>query len=440
MKFFYFIIIFIVLNNCSFDNKTGIWKNENLKDDKLNNTFKDFQNLSLDKNRFSEQIPINQNFKFLITESKEINSWQDIFFNLENNFENFNYSNLNNLTYKGKKVSRKTISDRILFENNNVIVNDIRGNLIINSISEKKIKKFNFYKKKYKNLDIKINFSIENDVIYVADNLGYLYAYNHELDKILWGKNYKIPFRSNIKIVDELLIAANQNNNLYFFNKKNGDIIRSIPTEETILKNEFTNNISANIENIFFLNTFGSLYSFGKNSRKLNWFINLNQTLDLTPSNLFRSNPIISNNNKLIISTNTNTFVIDSNSGTIIYKYDFGSNIKPLIINDYLFLVTIKDFLISLDLNSGKIIYSYELNKKTSDFLKSEKKKIYPKNIAMLSDNIFLFLENSFALKLDIYGNLNKIIKFSNRFETYPIFIDKNIIYVNKKNKVVIIN
>ena len=440
MKFFYFIIIFIFLNNCSFDNKTGIWKNENLKDDKLNNTFKDFQNLSPDKNRFSEQIPITQNFEFLITESKEIYSWQDIFFNLENNSENFNYSNLNNLIYKGKKVSRKTISDRILFENNNVIISDIRGNLIINSISEKKIKKFNFYKKKYKNLDIKINFSIENDVIYVADNLGYLYAYNHDLDKILWAKNYKIPFRSNIKIIDELLIAANQNNNLYLFDKKNGDIIRSIPTEETILKNEFTNNISANIENIFFLNTFGSLYSINKNSRKLNWFINLNQTLDFTPSNLFRSSPIISNNNKLIISSNTNTFVIDSNSGTIIYKYDFGSNIKPLIINDYLFLVTIKDFLISLDLNSGKIIYSYELNKKTSDFLKSKKKKIYPKNIAMLSDNIFLFLENSFALKFDIYGNLNKIIKFSNKFETYPIFIDKNIIYVNKKNKVVIIN
>ena len=31
MKLFHFFLIIILLTNCSFDNKTGIWKNENLK-------------------------------------------------------------------------------------------------------------------------------------------------------------------------------------------------------------------------------------------------------------------------------------------------------------------------------------------------------------------------------------------------------------------------
>ena len=36
MKLFFVLIIFLTLNNCSFDNKTGIWKNENnnFKEDK----------------------------------------------------------------------------------------------------------------------------------------------------------------------------------------------------------------------------------------------------------------------------------------------------------------------------------------------------------------------------------------------------------------------
>ena len=34
--------------------------------------------------------------------------------------------------------------------------------------------------------------------------------------KLLWAKNYKIPFRSNLKIYKNKLIAANQNNNLFF--------------------------------------------------------------------------------------------------------------------------------------------------------------------------------------------------------------------------------
>ena len=98
-----------------------------------------------------------------------------------------------------------------------MIITDQKGNLIAYSIDKKKkINKFNFYKKKYKNISIKINFIIDNNVIYSSDNLGYLYAFDYKKNKILWAKNYKIPFRSNLKINGSKLIAANQNNNLFF--------------------------------------------------------------------------------------------------------------------------------------------------------------------------------------------------------------------------------
>ena len=42
MKNFFFLIILILFQNCSFDQKTGIWKNENLIDEE-NNVFKEFE-------------------------------------------------------------------------------------------------------------------------------------------------------------------------------------------------------------------------------------------------------------------------------------------------------------------------------------------------------------------------------------------------------------
>ena len=36
-----------------------------------------------------------------------------------------------------------------------------------------------------------------------------------------------------------------------------------------------------------FLNTFGSLYSINFDNFNINWFINLNQSFDLNPRNLF---------------------------------------------------------------------------------------------------------------------------------------------------------
>ena len=89
---------------------------------------------------------------------------------------------------------------------------------------------------------------------------------NFKERKILWAKNFKIPFRSNIKIFKNKIITSNQNNDLYFIDKKNGDLLRLIPTEETSVKNNFVNNLSLSRSNTYFLNTFGSLYAFDNES------------------------------------------------------------------------------------------------------------------------------------------------------------------------------
>ena len=55
---FFFILILILLNNCSFDNKTGIWNsNEKLAKKKIG-TFNEFKALSISKDNFNKTIKI----------------------------------------------------------------------------------------------------------------------------------------------------------------------------------------------------------------------------------------------------------------------------------------------------------------------------------------------------------------------------------------------
>ena len=204
--------------------------------------------------QFDKIIPFNSKYKFNLTKPIIVSSWKDIYYNQSNNLENLNYKELNQIKYKSKKISRNITSTSILLESGNIIFSDLKGNIIVFSLDENKIfEKFNFYKKKYKKLKKTINMIVEDNIIYVSDNFGYLYAYNYKNKKVLWAKNYKIPFRSNLKIFNEKLIAANQNNNLFFFNKKTGNIIKSFPTEETVIKNYFINNLSLNNEYTVFL-------------------------------------------------------------------------------------------------------------------------------------------------------------------------------------------
>ena len=440
MNILKFLFILIIFQHCSFDNKSGIWQNENDKQ-KKENVFKDFKKLSTTKDFFNEKIEIKKNY--LIDLSKNIvnKQWKDIYYNNSNNYKNFKYENLNKLTFKSKKFSKYNIDKYKLYENGNIILSDDGGNLFIFSIKEKRIiRKFNFYKNKFKKIKKKINFLVANNIIFVSDNLGYLYAIDYKKDKVIWAKNYKIPFRSNLKLYQNTLIAANQNNSLFFFNKNNGDLLKKIPTEETLIKNEFINNLSISKNNLFFLNTYGSLYSININLMSVEWFININQSLDLNPSNLFVGKEIINYKGILVTSSNNFTYIFDEKSGSLLYKKNFISSVKPILNNSHLFLITKNNFLICLNLKNKKIVYSYDINQKIAEFLNLKKKKVEPQSIFLVNNKIFIFLKNNYLIIFNISGELEEVRKLPSKIHSTPIFINNSIFYLDQKNRLLVLN
>ena len=96
-------------------------------------------------------------------------------------------------------------------------------------------------------------------------------------------------------------------------------MIRLIPTEEVMVNNQFINNISLTKPTLF-LNTYGTLYSISNDKMKINWFLNLNQTLDLNLSNLFSGSQIINNNRLIVASTDKFTYIIENTTGKIVLK------------------------------------------------------------------------------------------------------------------------
>ena len=442
MKCFKVLIICLTLSSCSFDNKTGIWKNEKNDIDDESNIFKEFKTVTTFENKFNKIIPFDNKNKFQLLKPINNLEWNDEFFGLNNNLKNFQYDDLNKIILKSKKLSNNKVFERILFANNHLIINDEKGNIIIYSISRKKtIYKFNFYKKKYKKIKKKLNLIIENDIIYVSDNIGYLYSFNYKHNKLLWAKTYKIPFRSNLKIFNNKIIASNQNNNLFVLDKNNGDLIKFIPTEETIVKNNFINNLSIDDKNnLFFLNTYGSLYSIDAKNMKINWFLNLNQSTDVNPSNLFKSVQIVSNENKVLIGSNNKTFIIDKNSGFIENKFIFAPLIKPIINKTYAFLITENNYLISIDLSTNKILYSSYINQEIANFLNVNKKNVEIQSFMLLSNKITIFLKNSFVLNFNSIGKLQSVKKLPSKLNSIPIIINKLLYFLDKKNRLVILS
>ena len=440
MKFYFISIIILLITGCSFDNKSGIWTSD--KDLKKNNDIlKDFKKISVSEDTFDKIISLENAKEIEISSPVNNLNWNDIYFNDENNLKNFKVGSLNQILFKSKKLSRNKSNNYLIFENGNLILSDDKGNIIVYSVEEKKIiSKYNFYRKEYKGIKKTLNLYVQNNIIYVSDSVGYLYAFDYKNNKVIWATNYKLPFKSNLKISGNKIICADVNNNLIFFDKRNGQLIKLIPTESTTITNEFVNNISKYKNFIFFLNSSGSLYSINSKTMDLKWFVNLNPSLNMIQSNLFDGSEIINDGSKIVVSSNKNTFLIEAQTGLILKSYNFISAIKPIIHKNIGFFVTNNSLLVAINLDNSQILYYKDINLQVAKFLNTKKKNLNFKNIMLLNNEVYIFLENSFILNFKNNGELKEINKLPSQINSSPILIDTSILYLDLRKKLIILN
>lgn len=441
MKFFLIIIFFFFLNNCSFDNKTGIWNSIEKQSKQVENAFKDFKSLSINEKNFNQEIKLNRKYNFKIPKKVINSNWNDVYYSNSNNTSNFSYNEKISFSSLSKKLSNRELSKYFLYNKGFIIATDTKGNIIVYSKNENKLLyKYNFYKKSYKKTKKKLNFILDKNIVYVADNIGFIYAYDYKKNKIIWARNIKIPFRSNLKIKNNKLIAADESNNIYLFDKKNGDIIKLLPTEETLIKNQFINNFSLSKNFIFALNTYGSLFAIDSESNEIRWVRNLNQSSDLNQMSLFQGSPLVNNEEFIIVSSQEATYIIAVDTGMIINKLNISSKVKPIIVDKNLFLISKNSLLICIEILSGKIVYSYEINQKIAEYYNIKKQKTDFKNINLANGNIFVLLKNSYVIEFEVSGNLKRIFKLPKKIDSNLIFVENLILYLTKNKKIAVLD
>ena len=81
MRFFIFFLIISILYACSFDDKSGIWQNQNVTLMGKKDQFKDFKKISISTERFDKEIILDK--KSNVQTLKPINNFEfnDVFYN-----------------------------------------------------------------------------------------------------------------------------------------------------------------------------------------------------------------------------------------------------------------------------------------------------------------------------------------------------------------------
>ena len=58
----------------------------------------------------------------------------------------------------------------------------------------------------------------------------------------------------------------------------------------------------------------------------------------------------------------------------------------------------------------------------------------------LVNNQLYIFLKNSYIIKIDMNGNINSIQKLKEKINSIPIFIDSSLLYLNSKNKLIIVD
>ncbi len=440
----FLFIIFILLLGCSFGFGGNVWNDlsEELEKAKAR---KNSKIIFSTQKKFEDEI---ENNKKILIESPIYNKdWIENNFSSNNNIPNLSYKNKKNLIFKSKKIGKNqfkilNVDFEPLIENENLYFYDPAGSIFSYSIKQKKVNwKFNFYKKRFKNIEKILNISISLDSLIVSDNFGYVYNLNKNTGNIIWAKNFGVPFRSNIKIDGDNIFLINQDNKFYVISKRNGKQMLDLETFPSFLKSDTKTNISLDKinKNVYFITSGAEIYSLNYKNRNINWLFNLTNLNIDQQVDLFFSSPLIFKNNQIILSSTSSTFSMNATNGVLNWDFPVSTHILPIVLSNNIFLGTNKGFILNLNRDTGKVIWSRNLFSKLKK-LKYEKTGDIT-SILFLSDTLLITSEKGYLIFLDYQnGRIINYIKISSGFFSKPIVSNENIIIIDEKMRILQLN
>jgi len=442
-RLFYFIIFIFFLSSCSFKDPSGFFE-DRLKELEEEVAKKNSRLVFSESKKFKEEI--SGLFEGKIKKPINNLNWPEKNFTSSNHVPHLEYRDSKRLIYKSKKIGKNKFDVTDLFFepvifNQSIFFYDPSGNVYNFSIEQGNLLwKFNFYKKRFKNLPIQLKLKISNKNLIVSDNLGYLYTLDIESGNLVWAKNYGVPFRSNIKSENENIFLLNQDNKFYIIDNEDGEAKTSFETFPALLKSEQETSISLDSDknSLYFVTSTGQFYSVNYKTNNLNWLLDLSITKEGQSPGLFFSSPIIQVYDKLFVSNSVGTYSIDSRNGRIDWELPFSTNVRPIVLENFLILASKEGFILGLDSKTGKVIWSKNLFNKEK---KLKQKKIGSiTSLLLLSNKILVSTSKGFFFFID-YKNgeiLNYAKASRNGFFSTPVLVDKNIYIIDNKIKVLV--
>ena len=420
-KLIIFLLSLFLLNNCSLNENSKIWKE---KERNLEN--KNIKKVSLDKKKITSEFnqELNLDLVQIQTNNKIIDN--------QNNYGSQNYEGLFNKigNYKFSKLENvNQLNFKPIFLENGLIFFDKKGSIIRYKDSQKVLWKKNYYLKNEKKLKPQLNFLLSGENLLVADNIAKYYSVNINTGELNWSKNNTYPFNSEIKKNNEKFFVVDYKNTLRCYNIDDGTECWNLQTENsfTISNSKFSLIIIDDM--VIFSNSVGDITAADIATGSIVWQLPTQSSNIINETFSFKFSKLVSDGKSIYFSNNKNEFYsVDVKTGITNWINDISSNLTPIIIGNLLFTVSNDGYLHVLEKNNGNII---RINDLYLNYKVKKRKDIKPVGFSIGNSKLFLTNTDGIMIVVDLsHGKIAKIEKVSGNLTSKPFIYNQNLFLI----------
>jgi outer membrane protein assembly factor BamB len=416
------IISIILLNHCSFNENSRIWKDKEKKLESAKNIKKVFS----EEKKISSEF--NQELKLDLTKIKTNNRIIDN----KNNYGAQTYGGLLKKigTYKfGKFEEINQLNFKPVFFDNGLIFFDKKGSIIRYNNNKKVLWKKNHYSKVEKKQKPKLNFVLDAENLLVTDSVAKYYSININSGELNWSKNNTYPFNSDIKKHKDKIFVIDYKNTLRCYEIKNGNECWNLKTEDSFTISNSKLSLIIVDDLVVFSNSIGDITAADIETGLIIWQLPTQSSSIINETYNFKISKLVSDGSSIYFSNNKNEFYsIDLKNGIINWKNEISSNITPVITGNLIFTVSEDGYLLAIEKNKGNIIRVTDL---FNDYKLKKRKNIQPVGFAIDETTLYLANSDGKMILADLSaGNTKEIVKVSGDFISRPFIFNQNLFVI----------
>jgi len=427
------LLVVFFTTNCSFNSNSTFWSGEKKIQKEVSFTIREInEKQPVLQNEFNADLKIN------LTDKKIENELISKFYN--NDGISFYDGTLKSISkYSFSKIDKfERYEPEIIINEDTIIFFDDKGTILKFDNNSKLLWKKNYYTKTEKKNKPFLFFANNLNTLIVADTIAKYYAININSGELIWSKNNKSPFNSQIKIYKDKFFIVDNSNILKCFSLSDGSLIWEFKTQDALIRSQKKVSLALKNNKIIFSSTIGDLTAVDVETGKLVWQTPTRSNRIIEETMFLKISDIIIGGNSIFFSNNENEFFsIDEKTGILNWKQNINSSLRPAYIDDLIFTVTEEGFLIVIESNTGNIIRSTYLFESIKE---KKRKKIKPIGFIVGKKNIYLSTNTGRLFVIDILsGKTQSVIKIDNKKISRPKVLNQNL-YIAKDNSIVKLN